>query len=205
MFISCGFAFPPTLSVFLDRRHEESLSGGWPARGESEPPTAAITSLARAQSSCQVNYGMISYRQEKILQFPLPISCRQEFHFWEVPKRGQHVRGFARSVAQAGFLARARCAGRPFILNLPSRIAGEKVPVSSRGGGVVGSVVIHGRSPRWCNPPALRTASSRVGSAPMPVAAGRHIERTPISQGATSGFSEERYFLTTVGKSQRAF
>jgi len=29
-----------------------------------------------------VNSGAISYRQEKILQFPPEISCRQEFHFW---------------------------------------------------------------------------------------------------------------------------
>jgi hypothetical protein len=33
-----------------------------------------------------VNSGAISYRQEKILQFPPQISCRQEIPFLELPK-----------------------------------------------------------------------------------------------------------------------
>jgi hypothetical protein len=33
----------------------------------------------------------------------------------------------------------------------------------------------------------------------------RDILSAPDHQGVTSGFTVERYFLTTVGKSQRAF
>jgi hypothetical protein len=35
--------------------------------------------------------------------------------FLELPKWGQDVSGFARSIAKPGFLARARCAGRPYM------------------------------------------------------------------------------------------
>ncbi len=51
------------------------------------------------------------------------------------------------------------------------------------------------------NSPALPTPSLRVARAE----AARHAGRLPIHHGVTSGFGVERYFLTTVGKSQRVF
>ena len=64
-------------SRFLVTRHANSFLGP-PARGGNELPLAFTTRLAQAQLCCQVNSGAISCRQEKILQFPPPISYRQE-------------------------------------------------------------------------------------------------------------------------------
>jgi hypothetical protein len=41
-----------------------------------------------------VNSGAISYRQEKILQFPPQISYRQEFHFWNCQSRDNQSADF---------------------------------------------------------------------------------------------------------------
>jgi hypothetical protein len=41
-----------------------------------------------------VNSGPISYRQEKILQFPPQISYRQEFHFWNCRSRDNQSADF---------------------------------------------------------------------------------------------------------------
>ncbi len=83
-FISSNFfSFPWWFQV---PRPAQPLSGGRPARGCSDLPIATTISLARAQLSCQANSGAISYRQEKILQFPPPFSCRQEFRFWNCPR-----------------------------------------------------------------------------------------------------------------------
>jgi hypothetical protein len=54
--------------------------------------TMLATILPRAQLCCQANSAAISYRQEKILQFPPEISCRQEFHFWNSRSGGLHRR-----------------------------------------------------------------------------------------------------------------
>jgi len=83
-------------------------------------------SIARAQLCCQANSGAISYRQEKILQVTPRISCRQEFHFWNGRRRDNVPDASPNSVARAGFLARARGAGRALHVKVP----GVAIPAS---------------------------------------------------------------------------
>ena len=94
-FTNCGLSLARARSGFWTG-DMKSPFGERPARGECELPIAATLILARGKLCCQVNSGLISYRQEKILQFPPQISCRQEFHFWKCQGGGQSVRRFPR-------------------------------------------------------------------------------------------------------------
>ncbi len=117
-FTFCGLLFPSPLSDFSSRSMPKTPLRLRPARGGNKPLLAVTTSLARAQSCCQGNSGAISYRQEKILQFPPPISCRQAFHFWN-RRSGDKMSEAPRGNGGADVGAERQCTD----IALPGRVA----------------------------------------------------------------------------------
>ncbi len=68
---------------------------GTAAKGRGSTSRGRQLEPSTGKAGCQANSGAISYRQEKILQIPLSISCRQEFHCLELPKPSREDHRFS--------------------------------------------------------------------------------------------------------------
>ena len=121
------------LSGLCSRDMPNPFPGDRP-REAGAPPSVFTSRLARAQICCQVNSGAILGRRETILQNQPPFPAGGTFRLGKNPGCDNTSEAALIPSPQPAFLARARCAGRPFIGNSTASIQLPGAPWSGKLG-----------------------------------------------------------------------